>query len=54
LTWIPHWRDAVQPLIVADPEKYAEPAVAPQLDDLNVLLVHQCDPVGHTPAQGYG
>jgi len=49
LAWIPYRRDAVQPLIVADPEKYAEPAVAPQLDDLNVLLVHQCNPLGRTP-----
>ena len=36
-------------LFLADPEKYAEPAVAPQLDDLNVLLVHQCTPFGRTP-----
>ncbi len=54
LAWIPHRRDTVQPLIVADPKKYAEPAVAPQLDDLNVLLVHQCDPLGRRLAHGYG
>src|SRR4051812_15354835 len=54
LAWITHGRDAIQPLIVADPEKYAESAVAPQLDDLNVLLVHQRDPLGRTPAHRYG
>jgi hypothetical protein len=54
LTWIPHRRHTVQPLIVTDPQKYAEPAVAPQLDDVNVLLIHQRDPSGRTLARGRG
>ena len=52
LAWIPYRRDPEQPLIVADPQKYAEPAIAPQLDDLNVLLVHHRDPLERTLAHG--